>query len=81
MDSSSDMIIEVDNPTRDVHQEDQELKENDNNNIQLEILPDVGPRPYKYFQNWNCFGIWMCFLYNICMILLLILVFISKHKA
>ncbi|KAH8246500.1 hypothetical protein KR038_005805, partial [Drosophila bunnanda] len=47
-------------------------------NEDFEILTGQEYRPYRFLQNCNSVVLWICVLYNLCMILLIIFVFVYK---
>ncbi|XP_022228299.1 uncharacterized protein LOC111078066 [Drosophila obscura] len=62
-------IIQIDEP-ENVSNEEQIPAE-------MDIVEDE-PRSYRFLHNWNTVGI--CLFYNLCMIVLLVLIFIYKRK-
>ncbi|KAH8282032.1 hypothetical protein KR054_004967, partial [Drosophila jambulina] len=51
---------------------------NEENGNDFEILPEQEDRPYRFLQNCNSVALWMCVIYNLCMVLLLVFVFVYK---
>ncbi|KAH8351736.1 hypothetical protein KR084_002514, partial [Drosophila pseudotakahashii] len=64
-------IIEMDHPFQESHERESE--------IEVESVNEEEQSPYRFLQNCNFVGLWMCVLYNFFMILLVVLVYVYKR--
>ncbi|XP_017012231.1 uncharacterized protein [Drosophila takahashii] len=64
-------IIEMDQPLQESDEEQSE--------IEVESVNEEEGSPYRFLQNCNFVGLWMCVLYNFIMILFIVLVYVYKR--
>ncbi|KAH8278002.1 hypothetical protein KR026_001259, partial [Drosophila bipectinata] len=70
-------IVEMDHPTQENVQEE---PTGDYEEDHFEVVVEVESGPYRFLRNWNSVGVWMCAVYNFCVLLLLITVYVYKRK-
>jgi len=60
---------------------DHHLQESDAEqpNIEVDVVNIEERSPYTFLQNCNFVGLWMCVLYNFCMISLVVVIYIYKR--
>ncbi|XP_026836057.1 uncharacterized protein LOC113564267 [Drosophila erecta] len=77
MGEQKDVLLENDSCSINVMDiEELDAIHNDSNS---EIFAGKELRPYRFLQNCNFVGLWMCVLYNLCMLLIVVLIFIYKR--
>lgn len=65
-------IVELDQPVREnVEEEPQQNYE--------EEISSLSSGPYRFLLNCNSAAVWMCAVYNLCVIIFLIGVYVYKH--
>ncbi|XP_017067830.1 uncharacterized protein LOC108105653 [Drosophila eugracilis] len=69
-------IIDMDHLVLEMDEEQPEENYNESN---MENVPLQDQRPYNFLRNCNSVGLWICVLYNLCMVLLVVLILIYKH--
>eukprot|EP00099_Drosophila_melanogaster_P011709 NP_001286026.1 uncharacterized protein Dmel_CG44476 [Drosophila melanogaster] len=75
MGEEKDVLLDRDSCTLNgVDQEQTDAIHNDSN---MEILTEEDSRPYTFLQNFNFVG--LCVLYNFCMLLIVLSIYIYKR--
>ncbi|XP_016970382.1 uncharacterized protein LOC108038162 [Drosophila rhopaloa] len=69
-------IIEVDDPDQGNYEEQSQSNHNDSN---IEIITEDEARPYRFLQNCNSVPLWICVIYNLCMIFIIVILCIYKR--
>ncbi|XP_016963418.1 uncharacterized protein LOC108033584 [Drosophila biarmipes] len=79
MGEDKDVLLEEDSYR--IIEMDNRLQESDPGqpDIEVEIVNIEERSPYSFLQNCNFVGLWMCVLYNFCMISIVVIIFIYKR--
>ncbi|KAH8333926.1 hypothetical protein KR059_004593, partial [Drosophila kikkawai] len=51
---------------------------NEENDNEIEILEEEVNPSYRFLQNCNSVALWICVLYNLCIVVLLVFIFVYK---
>lgn len=72
-------VLEMDQPVQvNVEEEPQEQLQENYEEDHFEIF-SLSSGPYRFLRNCSNAGVWMCALYNLCVILLLISVYVYRR--
>ncbi|XP_039228544.1 uncharacterized protein LOC120321106 [Drosophila yakuba] len=72
-----DVLLENDSCT--INGMDQEQPDATCNDSKMEKFTEKKSSPYTFLQNCNFVGLWMCVLYNFCMLLIVVAIFMYRR--